>query len=124
MDTRYRAALKLCVLLVSAGILTSCNMLTRLSEIKNGPQVSEISNPVSRPKYRPVSMPMPMPKLKVSLFLLRVRVRLRVARCGGVLQAQLKHAYSQLIPPCGGSEAPDLACTWAPPAGKEALASE
>jgi len=37
-------------------------MLTRLSELKSGPQVSAIANPTARPKYRPVSMPMPMPR--------------------------------------------------------------
>jgi len=43
-------------------LLTGCNVLTRLSEMDKGPQVSNITNPVARPKYRPVSMPMPTPK--------------------------------------------------------------
>ena len=62
MPKRHYAVLRLSILIVSAILLTSCNMLTRLSELKNGPQVSAIANPTARPKYRPVSMPMPMPK--------------------------------------------------------------
>lgn len=41
--------------------LGACNMLTRLSEVGGGPEVSEIANPTARPNYRPVSMPMPAP---------------------------------------------------------------
>ncbi len=62
MPKRHYAVLRLSILIVSAILLTSCNMLTRLSELKSGPQVSAIANPTARPKYRPVSMPMPMPK--------------------------------------------------------------
>ena len=42
-------------------VLTGCNTLARLSEIGDGPKISEVSNPTSRPGYRPVSMPMPAP---------------------------------------------------------------
>ena len=42
--------------------LSACNVLTRLSEIGDGPKVSEIANPIKRPQYRPVSMPMPAPR--------------------------------------------------------------
>ena len=62
MPKRHYAVLRLSILMVSAILLTSCNMLTRISELKSGPQVSAIANPTNRPKYRPVSMPMPMPK--------------------------------------------------------------
>ena len=62
MIRRYNTVLRLIMLILSAHFLGSCNMLTRLSEMKNGPEVSAISNPINRPKYRPVSMPMPMPR--------------------------------------------------------------
>ncbi len=42
--------------------LAGCNTLTRLSEIGDGPKISEVANPTGRPGYRPVSMPMPAPK--------------------------------------------------------------
>lgn len=53
---------RLGVLIAVTLVLSACNTLTRLSELNNGPQVSEIANPTARPKYRPVSMPMPSPK--------------------------------------------------------------
>lgn len=53
---RFGTLVALCLL------LSACNTFTRLSEVNNGPQVSEIANPTARPKYRPVSMPMPAPK--------------------------------------------------------------
>ena len=42
--------------------LSACNVLTRLSEVGDGPKISEIANPIKRPQYRPVSMPMPAPR--------------------------------------------------------------
>ena len=53
---RFGTLIALCFL------LSACNTFTRLSEVNNGPKVSEIANPTARPKYRPVSMPMPAPK--------------------------------------------------------------
>jgi len=53
---------RLGVMVAVSLLLTACNTFTRLSEMSNGPQVSEIANPTARPKYRPVSMPMPTPK--------------------------------------------------------------
>ncbi len=53
------------VMAIAALSLTACNTFTRLAEVGKGPEVTEIANPVKRPKYRPVSMPMPGPK-KVS----------------------------------------------------------
>ncbi|MDP6925720.1 MAG: flagellar basal body L-ring protein FlgH [Rhodospirillales bacterium] len=53
------------VLALAVLSLTACNTFTRLAEVGKGPVVSEIANPVKRPKYRPVSMPMPGP-IKVS----------------------------------------------------------
>ena len=46
-----------------AAVLAGCNLLTRLSEVGDGPQLSRITNPVSRPDYRPVTMPMPAPQM-------------------------------------------------------------
>jgi len=43
-------------------VLAGCNTLTRLSEIGDGPRMTEVTNPTARPGYRPVSMPMPAPK--------------------------------------------------------------
>jgi len=45
-----------------AATLGACNTVSRLSEIGDGPELSEITNPTAMPKYRPVSMPMPEPK--------------------------------------------------------------
>ena len=42
--------------------VVGCNALTRLSEVGGGPETSELTNPTSRPGYRPVSMPMPAPR--------------------------------------------------------------
>jgi flagellar L-ring protein precursor FlgH len=39
--------------------LSACNTFTRLSELGNGPQLSEIQNPYARQNYTPVSLPMP-----------------------------------------------------------------
>ena len=47
-------------------LLANCNLLTRLSEVGDGPEVTEIANPTAAPGYRPVSMPMPAPKIALS----------------------------------------------------------
>ncbi len=44
------------------GTLSACQTFTRLSEVGDGPKVSEITNPVAAPTYQPVSMPMPAPQ--------------------------------------------------------------
>ncbi len=41
--------------------VTGCNLLTRLSEVSDGPKLTKITNPVARPSYKPVSLPMPAP---------------------------------------------------------------
>lgn len=53
------------VAIVAATVLaiSGCNMLTRLSEVGDGPQMSPIINPTARPNYHPVSMPMPAPQV-------------------------------------------------------------
>ena len=43
--------------------VTGCNVLTRLSEVGDGPELTKIVNPVARPDYRPVSLPMPTPQV-------------------------------------------------------------
>jgi flagellar L-ring protein precursor FlgH len=40
-----------------------CNTITRLSEVGDGPKLTEITNPVAQPGYRPVSLPMPAPQI-------------------------------------------------------------
>ena len=43
--------------------VTGCNVLSRLSEVGDGPELTKIVNPVARPDYRPVSLPMPTPQV-------------------------------------------------------------
>ena len=43
--------------------LSGCNVLTRLSEVGDGPELTKIINPVARTDYRPVSLPMPAPEV-------------------------------------------------------------
>ncbi len=54
----FRLAAVACAMLT----LTGCNTLQRLSEVGEGPKLSEISNPVEKNGYRPVTMPMPDPE--------------------------------------------------------------
>jgi len=51
------------VIAAVAGILSGCNMISRLSEVGDGPNLTTIQNPVARPSYRPVSLPMPAPRV-------------------------------------------------------------
>jgi flagellar L-ring protein precursor FlgH len=39
--------------------LAGCNTLTRLSEVGDGPKLTQIDNPTARPGYKPVSLPLP-----------------------------------------------------------------
>lgn len=39
--------------------VAGCNTLTKLSEVGDGPKLSQIDNPTARPGYRPVSLPLP-----------------------------------------------------------------
>ena len=43
--------------------VTGCNVLSRLSEVGDGPELTKIVNPVARPDYRPASLPMPTPQV-------------------------------------------------------------
>lgn len=54
---------KLTALGLTVAALSACNTATRLSEIGDGPELTEITNPTVMPNYRPVSMPMPSPKV-------------------------------------------------------------
>lgn len=56
--TAARGAL-LGVMVLSLG---ACQVFTRLSEVGDGPEVSQITNPVAAPSYQPVTMPMPAPQ--------------------------------------------------------------
>ena len=42
--------------------LSACNTVSRISQIGDGPELTEITNPEAMPNYRPVSMPMPAPQ--------------------------------------------------------------
>lgn len=55
-------AIRAVLVIVAVSTLSACQVFTRLSEVGDGPQVTEISNPVAAPSYKPVSMPMPAPQ--------------------------------------------------------------
>jgi len=46
-----------------AATVSACNTVSRLSEVGDGPELTQITNPTVMPNYRPVSMPMPSPKV-------------------------------------------------------------
>ncbi len=54
-------ALRLMAVAVVAASVTGCQTITRLSEIGDGPKLTQITNPRAMPKYRPISLPMPKP---------------------------------------------------------------
>jgi len=54
--------LQVLAIIVLMSSLSACNLFTRLSQVGDGPQTTEIVNPTKRPDYQPVSMPMPAPK--------------------------------------------------------------
>lgn len=59
---QFMRALTSCVwLAVGAAALSGCNLITRLSEVGDGPKLTNIQNPVAKPNYKPVSLPMPAP---------------------------------------------------------------
>lgn len=57
-----RLAVNAALAVTVAAAVTGCNTLSRLSEVGDGPQLTQISNPVASPSYKPVSMPMPKPE--------------------------------------------------------------
>ena len=60
---KARQALRLSTVILMAGTISGCQLLSRLSEIGDGPEVTKIVNPAARPSYKPVSMPMPSPQI-------------------------------------------------------------
>lgn len=54
--------LRVCAIILAMSSLSACNLLTRLSQVGDGPKTTEIVNPTKRPQYQPVSMPMPAPQ--------------------------------------------------------------
>lgn len=53
---------KLGIALLAATVVSGCNTLSRLSDIGETPELTEIKNPTHEPNYRPISMPMPAPE--------------------------------------------------------------
>ncbi len=58
-----RNVLRLTALGLVAVSVSGCNLVSRFSEIGDGPQLTKIVNPVARPSYKPVSLPMPAPEV-------------------------------------------------------------
>ena len=56
-----KTAISYLLILVVAGIMSGCNIVSRLSEVGDGPRLTNIQNPVAKPDYKPVSLPMPTP---------------------------------------------------------------
>lgn len=52
------------LLVLSLGVVqvSGCNVMSRMSEIGDGPELTTIENPVAAENYQPVSMPMPAPQ--------------------------------------------------------------
>ncbi len=53
---------KIGTIVVMMSSLSACGLFTRLSQVGDGPQTTEIVNPTKRPNYQPVNMPMPAPQ--------------------------------------------------------------
>ncbi len=58
-----RTTARLLPAIVLAAAVGGCNLFTRLSEVGDGPELSEITNPTAEESYRPVSLPMPTPQI-------------------------------------------------------------
>ena len=61
--TLTRKLIRLTQVTIIMGALAGCSAITRLSEVGDGPKLSEITNPTATRDYRPVSMPMPAPRI-------------------------------------------------------------
>jgi len=57
-----RLLLRAAALAVLGLSVSGCNLLTRISEVGDEPELTTIQNPVSAPSYQPVSLPMPAPQ--------------------------------------------------------------
>ena len=64
-QTPSNHALRLMAVAVVAASVAGCNVITRLSEIGDGPKITQITNPRAMPDYRPVSLPMPKPTVTI-----------------------------------------------------------
>lgn len=60
--TKRSRFVRYAALALTFATLSGCNMLTRLSEVGDGPELSNIQNPIARKDYQPVSLPMPSPQ--------------------------------------------------------------
>lgn len=49
--------------IIAIGSLSGCQVFNRLSAVGEGPELTNISNPVATPNYQPVTMPMPAPMI-------------------------------------------------------------
>lgn len=61
--TLTRKLIRLTQASLIVGALAGCSVITRLSEVGEGPKLSKITNPTATRDYRPVSMPMPAPRI-------------------------------------------------------------
>lgn len=61
--TLTRKLIRLTQATLIVGTLAGCSAITRLSEVGEGPKLSQITNPTATRDYRPVSMPMPAPRI-------------------------------------------------------------
>jgi len=53
--------LRTIAMLCAMSELSACNVISRMSEVGSGPQLSTVENPTQKAGYQPVSMPMPQP---------------------------------------------------------------
>jgi len=64
MKQQFSAFKKISLLAISLTALSACNTVSRISEVGDGPELTQITNPTVMPSYRPVSMPMPKASLR------------------------------------------------------------
>lgn len=57
----FPRTLRAIAIIAAVSELSACNLLTRMSEVGSGPQISGIQNPTQKAGYQPISMPMPQP---------------------------------------------------------------
>lgn len=58
-----KMGIRLSSLIILAIVVSGCNTLSRLAEMGQEPELSQITNPTARKDYRPVNMPMPTPEI-------------------------------------------------------------
>jgi flagellar L-ring protein precursor FlgH len=57
----HRSKLLRAAAVAATAVLSSCNMLDKLSDVGGPPKTARIEDPTQAPGYKPVSMPMPAP---------------------------------------------------------------